>query len=89
MDRRRRKWNALRPRIHPGYFGVEGGSKEGARKCKVVVGAEFKKFLTILVDFTQAMMRSERAIPLIASRSSPSGKISSKNHIIAFGNGRE
>jgi len=45
--------------MHPGYFGVDGASKEGVSKCKVVVGAEFKKSLTIFVHFTQ-VMRPER-----------------------------
>jgi len=79
---------AVRPWMHPGYFGVEGASKEGVSKCKVVIGAEFKKSLTIFVHFTQAM-RSDRAIPLIVSGSNPSVKDSGKNQIIAFENGRE
>ena len=79
---------AVRPWMHPGYFGVEGASKEGVSKCKVVVGAEVKKSLTIFVHFTQAM-RSEHAIPLIVLCSNPIVKVSGKNQIIAFGNGRE
>ena len=79
---------AARSWMHSGYFGVEGASKEGVSNCKVVVGAEFKKSLTIFVHFTQAM-RSERAIPLIVFRSDPSVKVSGKNQIIAFGNGKD
>ena len=74
--------------MHPGYCGVEGASKESVSKCKVVVGAEVKKSLTIFVHFTQAM-RSEHAIPLIVLCSNPIVKVSGKNQIIAFGNGRE
>ena len=78
----------VRPWMHPGYFEVEGASKEGVSKCKVAVGAEFKMPLTIIIHFTQAM-RSERTIPLIAVRSNLNVKVSDKNQIIAFGNGRE
>ena len=79
---------AARPWMHSGYFGIEGVSKEGVSKCKVVVGAEFKKSLTIFVHFTQAM-RPERAISLIVFRSNPSVTVSVKNQSTAFGNGTE
>jgi len=75
---------ATRPWMHPGYFRIDGASKEGV-KCKVVIGAEFKKSLTTFIHFTRAM-RSEHDIPLIVFRSNPSVKVYGKNEIIAFGN---
>ena len=57
--------------MHPSFFGVEGARKEGASKCNVVVGAEFKKSMTIFIHFTHAM-RAVRANLLIVFRSNPS-----------------
>jgi len=69
---------AARPWMHPGYFGVEGARKEVVSKCKAVIGAEFKKSLTIFVHFTHAM-RSKQAISLIVFRFNPIVKVSGKN----------